>query len=151
MQLFIAMLNWVIVCWLSFSFSASAAISSNFWRVSNPSRFISTGIFLNNEAGVSASAAMPDALAVLATAAAQPQQMVWHFSSSEAAGNLRQLGSRSGPDATVNAPDWSRSVALATHPRIAEAVRQLGFARVEPLDVGLDAVVAWWRRHVPVG
>lgn len=92
-----------------------------------------------------------EAQAVLATAAAQPQQMVWHFSSSEAAGNLRQLGSRSGPDATVNAPDWSCSVALATHPRIAEAVRQLGFARVEPLDVGLDAVVAWWRRHVPVG
>lgn len=57
----------------------------------------------------------------------------WLFSSSEAAANLRALL----PD-----QDWSRSRAVATHPRIAEAVRALGFARVDTVRPGLAEVVA---------
>lgn len=42
-------------------------MSSNFLRVSKPSAFISNGSFLNNDAGVPASAPIPEALADLIT------------------------------------------------------------------------------------
>jgi uroporphyrinogen-III synthase len=57
----------------------------------------------------------------------------WLFSSSEAAGNLATL---------LPAHDWSRARAVATHPRIAEAVRALGFGRVTASRPGFDDVVA---------
>lgn len=68
----------------------------------------------------------------LATAAAGPDGL-WLFSSSEAAANLRQL-----------APDlqWQRSRALATHPRIAQAVRALGFGAVRECRPAFEDVVA---------
>jgi uroporphyrinogen-III synthase len=58
---------------------------------------------------------------------------IWLFSSSEAAQNLAQL---------LPGQDWSRARALATHPRIAEAVRALGFGRVEASRPGYGEVLA---------
>ena len=58
---------------------------------------------------------------------------LWLFSSSEAAGNLRRL---------LPAQDWSRAHALATHPRIAAAVRALGFADVRECRPAFEDVVA---------
>ena len=68
-------------------------------------------------------APLPDAagLALLAQAAAEPAAHLWLFSSSEAIARLCGLV----PDA-----DWSRSQALATHPRIAAAARSAGFGQV---------------------
>jgi uroporphyrinogen-III synthase len=57
---------------------------------------------------------------------------LWLFSSSEAAANLRQL---------LPAADWRQARALATHPRIAAAVRALGFAEVRECRPGFDEVV----------
>lgn len=58
---------------------------------------------------------------------------LWLFSSSEAASHLRELA----PEA-----DWGRARALATHPRIAAAVRALGFGTVHQTRPGLEEVVA---------
>jgi len=58
---------------------------------------------------------------------------LWLFSSSEAAGNLRQL---------LAGQDWSRARALATHPRIAAAVRALGFGDVQESRPDFEDVVA---------
>lgn len=58
---------------------------------------------------------------------------LWLFSSSEAAGNLRQL---------LPAQDWAAARALATHPRIAAAVRALGFGYVRASRPALADVVA---------
>ncbi len=60
---------------------------------------------------------------------------VWLFSSSQAAGHLPLL---LGPLAV--APS---ARALATHPRIAQAVRQLGFSRVYPCRPDLPSVLAF--------
>ncbi len=69
-------------------------------------------------------APQPDAVGreLLQAAQTDPASHVWLFSSSEAVGHLRTL---------AEAADWSRSSALATHPRIAAAAQQLGFGRVE--------------------
>jgi uroporphyrinogen-III synthase len=58
---------------------------------------------------------------------------LWLFSSSEAANNLRSL---------LPGQDWSRARALATHPRIAQSVRALGFGDVQATHPGWDAVLA---------
>jgi uroporphyrinogen-III synthase len=47
---------------------------------------------------------------------------VWLFSSSEALGHLRML---------MPGQDWRRARAVATHPRIAQAARDVGFGRVD--------------------
>lgn len=70
--------------------------------------------------------------ALLQAAMAQPEDHLWLFSSSEAIGHLRALA----PTA-----EWSRSRAWATHPRIAQAARAIGFADVELLALGGDALV----------
>jgi uroporphyrinogen-III synthase len=57
----------------------------------------------------------------------------WLFSSSEAAGNLATL---------LPAQDWSRARAVATHPRIAQAVRALGFGHVAASRPAFDDVLA---------
>ena len=57
----------------------------------------------------------------------------WLFSSSEAARNLSVL---------LPGQDWSRARAVATHPRIVESVRALGFGRVVASRPALDEVVA---------
>ncbi|MDT7835584.1 uroporphyrinogen-III synthase [Aquabacterium sp. OR-4] len=67
----------------------------------------------------------------LTEALQEPQAFAWLFSSSEAAGHLRQLA----PGA-----DWSRSRALATHPRIAAAAQALGFGQVQRIQPSPQAV-----------
>jgi uroporphyrinogen-III synthase len=57
----------------------------------------------------------------------------WLFSSSEGATHLASL---------LPGQDWSAARALATHPRIAEAVRTLGFGEVHASRPGFDEVVA---------
>ena len=59
--------------------------------------------------------------AVLAEALAQPVRWIWMFSSSEAIDHLQALA----PQAA-----WGASHALASHPRIAERARALGFGSV---------------------
>ena len=58
---------------------------------------------------------------------------LWLFSSSEAVGNLQQL---------LPACDWSRALALATHPRVADAAHKLGFHEVSLCRPAFDAVLA---------
>ncbi|HEX2547664.1 MAG TPA: uroporphyrinogen-III synthase [Ramlibacter sp.] len=62
----------------------------------------------------------------------------WLFSSSEAASNLRHL---------LPGQDWSRARALATHPRIAQAVRDLGFGSVMQARPAFEAVLAALESH----
>jgi uroporphyrinogen-III synthase len=69
------------------------------------------------------------AKALLVRAQAEPGSHLWVFSSSEAVGNLQGL---------APAADWSRSLAVASHPRIAGAAQAAGFAvvRLVPPTVG---------------
>ena len=71
--------------------------------------------------------------ALLATALAEPAQWVWMFSSSEAIGHLTTL---------VPGADWHAARALASHPRIAERARELGFGRVDAVTPTVSAVAA---------
>ena len=73
-----------------------------------------------------------------AARAAAADGSTWLFSSSEAAQNLNLL---------LPGEDWSRARALATHPRIAQAVRDLGFGRVDEARPALAAVVAALESH----
>lgn len=82
----------------------------------------------------------PDAAghALLARALAEPAAHLWLFSSSEGVAQLRTLA----PGA-----DWSRSGALASHARIAQTARELGFARVAltaPAPAAVAALAAGW-------
>lgn len=58
---------------------------------------------------------------------------LWLFSSSEAAGNLAAL---------LPGQSWAAARALATHPRIAQAVRSLGFGSVRESRPAFEDVVA---------
>jgi len=64
-------------------------------------------------------------------ARAEPRRHLWHFGSAEAVANLRALA----PGA-----DWSASVALAGHPRIADAALAAGFAHVHRVEAGWQGV-----------
>ncbi|MDP1900064.1 MAG: uroporphyrinogen-III synthase [Rubrivivax sp.] len=77
----------------------------------------------------------PDAAerALLSAALAEPARHLWHFSSSEGVAHLRGLA----PQA-----DWSRSAALASHPRIAQAARAAGFGQVDLVGARIAAVAA---------
>ncbi len=66
----------------------------------------------------------------------------WLFTSSEAVRNLQALLARAGTPAGALAGQR----ALAIHPRIAQAVRDAGFARVELTSAAPDAVLATLRR-----
>ncbi len=72
-------------------------------------------------------APVPDAAgrALLQAALVAPQNHAWLLSSSEAAQHLVSLA----PGA-----DWSASLALASHPRIAATARRIGFGRVEAVS-----------------
>jgi len=70
---------------------------------------------------------------LLDAALARPHEHLWFFSSSEAIDHLAQ--------ACPNVA-WAEARALATHPRIAERARALGFGAVHPCRPTLDAVVA---------
>jgi len=67
-------------------------------------------------------------------AAAAADGSLWLLSSSEAIANLR---------AALPGQDWSRAVALATHPRIAQAARAAGFGVIRDVLPTLDAVAAF--------
>jgi uroporphyrinogen-III synthase len=71
--------------------------------------------------------------ATLAAAQAEPAAHLWFFSSSEAIDNL----AHAAPGA-----QWSQARAIATHPRIAERARGLGFGSVVEAQPALEAVVA---------
>lgn len=73
-------------------------------------------------------------VAAVERALAEPATHGWHFSSSEAIGQLLQA--RPGAD-------WSRSLAWATHARIAERARRAGFGQVHELSPGAEALAAW--------
>ena len=89
-------------------------------------------------------AAVPDAAgrALLAQALAQPAGHLWLFSSSQAVGNLPAL-----------APGvcWAQARALASHGRIAEAARRLGFGSVQRVAPGVGAVIEALRRPAAAG
>jgi len=80
-----------------------------------------------------------DALALLASALAQPRQHLWHFSSSQAVSHLAAQGQRLAVPA-----DWSASVAVASHPRIVQAAWECGFGQVDRVGADVTAVAAWW-------
>ena len=61
-----------------------------------------------------------------------PGEYVWLLSSAEAVGHLPAL---------LPATDWSCAAAIASHPRIAEAARRLGFGRVREAAPTLPAIV----------
>ncbi len=73
------------------------------------------------------------AQAIVAAAQARPQTHCWLFSSAEAVGHLHKL---------TSGTDWSTSNAVASHPRIADAARAAGFARVQVVDGRFDNVLA---------
>jgi uroporphyrinogen-III synthase len=75
----------------------------------------------------------PAQLEMLAAAVAEPPRYLWLFSSSEAIDNLDRV--RPGSN-------WSAARAVATHPRIAQRARQLGFGSVTQASPVLNAVVA---------
>lgn len=73
----------------------------------------------------------------------QPGQHIWHFSSSEAARNLEAwLPPVEADSQPPSGPPWWQATALATHPRIASAVRDLGFRSVHMVEPGLEALVS---------
>ena len=74
-----------------------------------------------------------EAARIVEAAATNPSAWLWLFSSSEAIGHLETVAGEGR---------WTRSRAIATHPRIAERARQAGFAEVREVEPGLDAVVA---------
>jgi uroporphyrinogen-III synthase len=63
---------------------------------------------------------------------------IWLFSSSEAAANLQRL---------LAGRDWSQARAIATHPRIAAAVRALGFGEVGECRPAFEDVIASIESH----
>jgi len=75
--------------------------------------------------------------ACLTAAEARPLDHAWHFASSEAAHNLPRLAPGGA---------WRASPALATHPRIAQALRDIGFSQVELIAPGEAPLVEALRR-----
>lgn len=75
------------------------------------------------------------ARALIDAALAQPLQYLWVISSSEAVAHLARLA----PQA-----DWRAAAAVAPHPRIVQALQQLGFGQVRlvPADAAALAAVA---------
>lgn len=77
----------------------------------------------------------PLEVALLAAAEADPGGHAWLFSSSEAVHNLLML---------APAGSWRASFAFATHPRIGESAREVGFVHVQVLAPGLPALRRAW-------
>jgi uroporphyrinogen-III synthase len=84
-----------------------------------------------------------DARRVLQAAIAAPREHLWWFSSAQAIDHLAALAPAGS--------DWREARALATHPRIAERARQLGFGAVESCSAAADAVLAAIRRSIQFG
>jgi uroporphyrinogen-III synthase len=75
----------------------------------------------------------PQEQRLLREALEAPQAHVWHFSSAQAIDHLERL---------VPGTDWSHARAIASHPRIAERARALGFGVVHEAPPTMHAVVA---------
>ena len=73
-------------------------------------------------------------VSILNEAIAQPAAHLWFFSSSEAVDNLAAV--------VPSVTSWQEACALATHPRIAERARGLGFGRVDEARPTPSAVIA---------
>ena len=69
--------------------------------------------------------------ALLQAALQHPADHRWLFSSSEAVGQLRSLAAQA---------QWGTSAALASHPRIAQAAKDIGFGQVETVAPDPQAV-----------
>jgi uroporphyrinogen-III synthase len=98
-------------------------------------------------------APQPDAagLALLAGALREPARTLWLFSSSEAVGHLPALvaaATAAARPAPAGRSVWAASHALATHPRIADAARALGFAAVDVVAPSPEAVHSWLARSI---
>ena len=76
---------------------------------------------------------------LLADACQRPAAHLWLFSSSQAVAHLDRL---TRADARQAARRWAGAHALATHPRIAERARRLGFDHVLESRPTVDALVA---------
>ncbi|WP_374675150.1 uroporphyrinogen-III synthase [Ideonella sp.] len=74
-----------------------------------------------------------DEHALAARALAEPEWHAWLLSSSEALDHL---------DTLLPGADWSGSLALASHPRIAERARAAGFGQVQEIRPTPEAVAA---------
>ena len=74
-----------------------------------------------------------DEQALAQTALASPGQHVWLLSSAEAIDHLLAL---------LPGTDWRASIAVASHPRIAQRARRAGFGRVLEAPPLIDAVLA---------
>ena len=83
--------------------------------------------------GRAAPSLAPAECALLDAALAAPARWIWMFSSSEAIANLQALA----PGAR-----WDAGRALASHPRIAERARELGFGAVTTIAPSPTAVAA---------
>lgn len=76
-----------------------------------------------------------------ADAVASPATSCWHFSSAQSVHHLRNL---------APAAPWRGSQAWATHPRIVQAARQVGFERVSEVSSGWSALLeAWLAQGLP--
>lgn len=73
-----------------------------------------------------------DEQTLLNRALAEPAAHLWFFSSSEAIDHLEAL---------APGREWAQAQALATHPRIAERARRLGFGQVHEARPSFDAVI----------
>lgn len=82
-----------------------------------------------------------DERATWAHALAVPDRHVWWFSSSEAIGHLLAAAAARATPGEAD-PPWRASVALATHPRIAERARAAGFRVVLEVAPLLAPIVA---------
>ena len=80
---------------------------------------------------------------LLDAAIAAPHAHLWWFSSAQAIDHLGMLAPAGS--------DWRAARALATHPRIAERARRLGFGAVESCSPAADAVLAAIRRSIQFG
>jgi uroporphyrinogen-III synthase len=84
-----------------------------------------------------------DVRRILQAAIAAPREHLWWFSSAQAIDHLGALAPAGS--------DWREARALATHPRIAERARQIGFGAVESCSAAADAVLAAIRRSIQFG
>ena len=81
------------------------------------------------------------ARALVDAALAQPLQHLWAISSSEAAAHLARLA----PQA-----DWRAAAAVAPHPRIVQALQQMGFGQVRLAPADATALAAVAREGRPI-
>nr|WP_297357958.1 uroporphyrinogen-III synthase [uncultured Caldimonas sp.] len=81
--------------------------------------------------------------ALLREAVSDPSRHLWFFSSSESIDHLEGIVAASG-----SAVEWSQGRALATHPRIAERARRLGFVEVVECRPSMEAVVSAIERSI---